>query len=216
MAADGQSQSMDAQWSTTSEGDQGVGGQSAGGQQVTSADDFRPSVRYVTVGWMERSQAVGEIAPDQNGGTGRPRPVGPIIPGHEPFPASYNVSETEAYLRATAGPKLKAKPMTEINPDNLDATQAATSPESRQSDSTPLDLPPPAVTGQGRRTDESIDPGSAAAIAAGVASNSSPSSMAASSPPSQPVTGTPGAPSVPADELLGTTYLNKYELVSVL
>ncbi|MBS2005406.1 MAG: protein kinase [Cyanobacteria bacterium SZAS TMP-1] len=106
--------------------------------------------------------------------------------------------------------------MTEINPDNLDATQAATSPESRQSDSTPLDLPPPAVTGQGRRTDESIDPGSAAAIAAGVASNSSPSSMAASSPPSQPVTGTPGAPSVPADELLGTTYLNKYELVSVL
>lgn len=216
MAADGQSQSMDAQWSTTSEGDQGVGGQSAGGQQVTSADDFRPSVRYVTVGWMERSQAVGEIAPEQNGGTGRPRPVGPIIPGHEPFPASYNVSETEAYLKATAGSKLRAKSMAEINPDNLDATQAATSPESRQSDSTPLDLPPPAVTGQGRRTDESIDPGSAAAIAAGVASNSSPSSMAASSPPSQPVTGTPGAPSVPADELLGTTYLNKYELVSVL
>ena len=201
-------------------------------------------VRQVAVDWIVRSHMLGELAFDANGVAGKPRPVGPIINGHGPFPTSYNVPETVGYLDAKARQKGNAARGVKVDgqPDDLDKTDV-TSPDTRQGDtnvstganSSAASLPPPAVTGHGRRTDESIDPGSAAAIAAGVANNSAAQSSAPSSaqvsvqsslPQSsaaQPGTsqaapsGTAdGPPAPPVDELLGTTYLNKYHLESVL
>ncbi len=86
------------------------------------------------------------------------------------------------------------------NPDPLDATQA-TSPESRQGERTPVDLPPPAVQGHGIRTGESIDPGAARSAAAGFGAASASDGR---------------LPAASDEDLLGTVYVGKYELVSII
>ena len=85
-------------------------------------------------------------------------------------------------------------PKVDENSNDSDRTQA-TSPEMQQSAVTPVDLPPPAVHGSGIRTGESIDPGAARVAAASVPDHQL---------------------DPPAEELLGTTYLGKYEILSVL
>ncbi len=86
------------------------------------------------------------------------------------------------------------------NLDPSDVTQA-TSPESRQGEKTPVDLPPPAVQGHGIRTGESIDPGAARSSAAG---------FGAASASDGPL------PAASDEDLLGTVYVGKYELVSII
>ncbi len=82
----------------------------------------------------------------------------------------------------------------DMNNNDPDRTQAI-SPDSRPGEVTPVDLPPPAVQGHGIRTGESIDPGAAKSAA---------------------VSGTGPLP-VPSDEeLLGTIFVGRYELVSII
>jgi serine/threonine protein kinase len=74
-------------------------------------------------------------------------------------------------------------------------TTQATSREVQQSETTPVDMPPPAVHGRGIRTGENFDAGDSRAAAAEVDK--------------------PKANS-PAETLIGTTYEGKYEVLSIL